>query len=103
MAIVLPKKTKKQKGHGFYEVPMVHGDLGADGEASKIFGCPQSPYDGAIPALTVYLGSEIMLRIALKSEVAMFISLLNMNKRLLLIDFQQFVQLSKCLMFSLGK
>ena len=30
MSIVLPKKTKIKKGHGFYEVPTVHGNLGAD-------------------------------------------------------------------------
>ena len=30
MPIALPKKTKKTtKGHGFYEVPKVHGNLGA--------------------------------------------------------------------------
>ena len=49
MPIVLSKKLKT-KGHGFYEVPTVHRNLGADGGASKILGATApKPPGGAIP------------------------------------------------------
>jgi len=37
MPIVLPPK-KSKKGPGFYEVPMMHGNLGVEGGLSKILG-----------------------------------------------------------------
>ena len=46
--IVLPKRLKK--GHGFYEMPTVHGNLGADGGLAKILGATApKPPAGAIP------------------------------------------------------
>ena len=46
MPIILPKKTRK--GHTFYEVLTVHGNLGAAGGLAKIVGELQPPA-GAIP------------------------------------------------------
>ena len=49
--IVLSKKTKGQ-GHGFYEVPTVHANLGANGELAKVLGelqLPQAP--SLVPSL----------------------------------------------------
>ena len=49
MPIVFPPK-KKKKGPGFYEVPTMHGNLGADGGLANMLGAtaPQAPA-GAIP------------------------------------------------------
>ena len=42
MPIVFPPK-KRKKGPGFYEVPKMHGNVGADGGASESFGKATAP------------------------------------------------------------
>ena len=49
MPKVLPKKTKK--GHGFCEVPTVHGNLGADGRLARILGGYSHPSPPLAPSL----------------------------------------------------